>query len=487
MLGDIESIVERIKKESNNLKDIIYRKKIIKDKTIYIIFNEPLTSSDKISDFVIRSLNVIANNIAKKESVFEKIENDINNFKVSTFTKYKDLCNFLHSGFTIILVSGEVSGLALETKVCLARSIAIPDSESTIRGAKDSFVEDYQMNIGLVKKRIKTNDLWIKELSIGKYTQTKVGILSINGVVKPELVEKVVSKLEKIEIDGIVTCEVLKNLTQDENKSAFPTTISTERPDIVSKSLLEGKVAVIADNSPYALVIPGLLSDYFKTAEDVYSKSLNASFTRIIKHLAFWISILTPGLYIALTTYNQEMVPTELLVNVATQREGVPFPAFFEALMMIIAFEILRESDLRVPKSTGSALSIVGALVLGEAAVNAGVVSPIMIIVMAITSIGALIFTEPDFIDAIRWYRIVFMVSAGLLGIVGIYVTLIYFVAKLARLESYGKPYLIPYAPLYISGIKDGIIRTTIKKQTKRNKYLSDNTTKLRIDNDEDI
>ena len=245
--------------------------------------------------------------------------------------------------------------------------------------------------------------------------------------------------------------------------------------------LLEGKVAIVVDNSPYVLVIPVMLNDFFKTIEDLYGKSINVSFTRIIKYIAFFISILTPALYIAITTYNQEMIPTDLLVSFATQRDGVPFPAFFEAIMMMIAFEILRESDIRVPNPAGSALSIVGALILGDAAVSAGIVSPIMIIIIAITAISSLPFSEFEFTNAIRLYRLIFMLGAAFMGLIGVVVVGIFFIIKLASTKSFGKPYLIPFAPTYIEGLKNSIIKFPLRKLYKRRKFLSNNTIKRSV------
>lgn len=475
MLDDINQIVDKLKKETNNLTDIIYRKKMIAKKDIYVIYNEPLTSSDKISDFIIRSLTNIENNFVNSKKLIDIIENDISNFKVKRIDTYKDVCFYLHRGFTVILVEGESQGLVLETKANINRSISIPETENTVRGAHDSFVEDYQINLGLIKKRIKTNDLWIDSLNIGRYTQTQVGILSIHGVVKDDLVKKVSDRLKKIDIAGIIDSSMLKNLIEKENKSLFPTIKMTERPDVVAKSLLEGKVVVIVDNSPYALLIPSVLNDFFRTIEDVYGKSLNVSFTRVIKFLSFWIALLTPAVYIALVTYNQEMIPTDLLVNFATQRDGVPFPAFFEAFIMMICFEILRESDLRTPSASGNALSIVGALILGDAAVNAGIVSPIMIIVIAITAISSLPFEEQEVINSLRWYRILFMIGGSLLGMVGVVVVFIFFVAKLASINTFGKPYLLPFSPVDMEGLKNSIIKVPLKKLTHRSKYLSDN------------
>ena len=271
---------------------------------------------------------------------------------------------------------------------------------------------------------------------------------------------------------------MVKNLIEKETKCLLPTIISTERPDVVSNALLEGKVAIVIDNSPYVLIIPGLFNDYFKTPEDFYAKNINTTFTRILKYIAFFIALLTPGIYIALITYNQEMIPTDLLINFAMQREGVPFPAFFEAFMMMISFEILREADLRVPGVSGNSLSIVGALILGEAAVNAGIVSPIMIIVISITAISSLPFTEPEMTNGLRWYRLLFMIGGSFLGIIGIVVIFIYFITKMASVKSFGKPYLMPFAPASLVGLKDGFVQFPLKSNKKRVKYLSNNIIK---------
>lgn len=232
------------------------------------------------------------------------------------------------------------------------------------------------------------------------------------------------------------------------------------------------------------LIIPAILTDFFKTMEDQYGKNINVTFTRILKLLAFIIAIITPAVYISLITYNQEMIPPDLLVNFAIQRDGVPFPAFVEAFIMIISFEILRESD-RVPASAGSSLSIVGALILGDAAVSAGIVSPIMIIVIAITAISSLPFTELEFTNTLRIYRLLFMLGAVFMGIIGVVVVLIIFIIGLCDIESFGRPYLLPVVPFNLNGFKNGIIKFPLKKIKKRPQYLSNNTYEQRSDEDE--
>lgn len=475
-MENIYEIIEKLKKETNYSNNIIYREIKVKKTSIFIIYYEPLISSNKISDFVVRSIS----NIKKSKNIYTNIINNVSNFKINEFKTYKDLCSFLNRGFTIILIDGEKTALALETKSEKSRSITAPDTENTVRGAKDSFVEDYQPNIGLIKKRIRSNNLWIEEVKCGKYTNTQIGIISINSIVKEEKVKEVINKIKDIDIGGIINAGTIKNLIEKESKTTWPTTETTQRPDVVSNALLEGKIAIIIDNSPYALIVPCTLNDYFKTSEDYYGKSLNVTLTRIIKYIAFFIALFTPALYVSLITYNQEIIPTKLLVEFAVQRDGVPFPAIFEALTMILCFEILKEADYRVPSFSGSALSIVGALILGEAAVNAGLVSPIMIIIIAITSISSLPFTEPDITNTIRLYRLLFLLGASLLGIIGVAFTFFLFLIKLCSIETYDVPYLSPYSPTIFASLKDSIVKFPSKKLTKRNKLYTKNIIKQR-------
>ena len=257
MKKNVDKLVSSIKKETEGVSDIIFRKKIIGKTKIYIIYNEPLTSSDKISSFVIKSLNKIAR--YKNKNLLETIENNITNFKVQRINTNDDLYFYLHFGYTIILIDGESEALCLETKADISRSISIPESENTYRGAKDAFVEEYQKNIGLIKKRIKSNKLNIKTFNKGKYTNTLIGVLSIKGLVSNDKLESVLNKIQNINENGIINSGIIKNLIEKENKSVFPTINTTERPDMVCYALLRGKIVIIIDNSPYALIIPSTL------------------------------------------------------------------------------------------------------------------------------------------------------------------------------------------------------------------------------------
>lgn len=467
----INEIINKIKTDTNNQDNIIYRKKSILRKNIYIIFNETIASSDKISDFVIRSLNKIY------LPTYQNILNKISNFKYKEITTYEEIVYYLNSGFTILLISPN-KYLALETRKDLSRGVSTPVTENTPRGALDAFTENIESNIGLLKRRIKSNDLWFKTYKLGKYTQTSTSLAYIKSIANENLVNKVDKLLKNIDIDGIIASGTIRNLIEKENKNFFPNIISAEKPYTAVKYLLQGNVIILIDNDPFVLILPSTLNDYFLSEEDDYNKSINVTITRIIRYLTFIITLVTPGIYIAITTFNQELIPTKLLVSIAAQRENVPFSAFFEAMLMTIAFEILRESDLKLPSFASSAISIVGALILGEAAVNAGIVSPIMIIVVAITSISSLIFVEPTFTNALRIYRFLFMIDGAIFGIHGILLTFIYLITKLTSYNFLDMPYLSPYTPPISADIKDSIVKFPTINIRKRNHLLTNNIIK---------
>ena len=467
----MDKIINRLKKETNNDDNIIYRKKIILFKKIYIIYNQTITSSNDISQNIISSLNKI------HLPLFNNLTNKISNYKYQIIDNYDELTYYLNSGFTIIIYRKN-KYIALETRKDLTRGITTPTTENTPRGALDSFTESIENNIGLIKRRIKSNDLWIKNYRLGKYTETSVSLLYIKSITKEKLVTDVDKLLKKINIDGIIATGTIRNLIEKENKNNFPSIMSAEKPYTAIKYLLEGHVVILCDNDPFALIMPTTINDYFLSEEDDFAKSINVSLTRIIRYLTFFITLITPGIYIALTTYNQEIIPTELLIGIAAQRENVPFSTFVEALLMMLSFEILRESDLKIPSFASSAISIVGALILGEAAVSAGIVSPIMIIVIAITSISALTFVEPEFINALRLYRFLFMLGGALFGIHGILLIFIFMIINLSSYDFLGMPYLAPFAPPITASLRDSIIKSKMINLKQRNHLLTDNLIK---------
>ena len=467
------NIVQKIKKDTNNASDIIYKEIMIQDKKITLVFSEVLTSGVDISNIILKNIaKVISEKIEVSGDLFQFFYNSIPNHNVSKIKDYNDLLYRLFNGFTIFIIDND-NYFSMETRAILDRGITSADSELSVRGPKDSFTETYNKNLGLVRKRIKSEHLWVETKELGKQTKTRVGLLYMENIADNKLINKVSRQLDKINIDGIIDSGYLKEYFV-EDSHIFPTITTTERPDLVAMSLLEGKVVILVDNSPYALILPCFFIDLFHSPDDYYQKPINITFIRIIRLCAFLIAILIPAYYIAITTHNHDSITTDLLLNFLSQRSTVPFPALVEALLMTISFEILRESDMRMASTMGTAVSILGGLVLGDAAVAAGIISPIMIIVVAISAISGLVFTSIELTSAIRWWRIILMILASLLGIYGIFLGLIILITKLASIKVLTKPYLAPFSPLILSEQSDAIFRSNNTKKTKyRNPLLT--------------
>jgi len=484
----IDKVFKKINDINGNSPDITTRKINIGFKQVGYIYLESVSSDDKISDFLVKSITRIKKfNILDNffNNLYQELKNNIANSKMKIVDNYDDMFYYLASGFTIVLVNGFNKAIALETRETLDRGVTEPTTETSIRGPKDSLTENFNKNIGLIRKRIKDPNLWFKEIKVGRRTKTKVGIGYIKDIADNDKVNKIINKIENIDIDGILDSGYIRDFLTNDERSSFPTVISTERPDLVSTALLEGKIVVIVENTPFALVMPGVLANFIHAPEDNYQKAINVSLTRILRFTAMLITIMAPGLYIALTTFNQEIIPDTLLISLAVQRAGVPFPTSFAIIILMATFEILRESDMRLPETMGTSISIVGALVLGDAAVNAGIVSPIVVIVVAITSVTGLLFTDMDVVNAFRWWRVVFIIFSTVMGAIGFIVAGIIFITKLCSIETLGIPYLTPFSPLYNNQVKESLFNIPRNKAKIRPTYLNVKDTYRLDDNNE--
>ena len=475
---NIDKINNYILESYHHSSDIVTRKINVKGTDILCIYLESVASDDKISEFLMKEINTYSKNKILTVNLFDKLKNTIPNSHITVESKLEDCFTKLASGFTCIFIDGDKQYITVETKSKLDRGITESTSESIVRGPKDSFTENNSTNLGLIRKRIKDKNLWYDEIKIGRRTNTKVTIAYINGIANEHIVNNIKEKLNKIDIDGIIDSGNIRDFLI-QNQSIFPEIKSTERPDLACNSLLEGKIIILVENTPFTLILPITLNDFLHASEDYYQKSSNVSFTRILRYISFLITITIPGLYTALTTFNQEIIPDQLLISLAIQRDGVPFSTVFELVIMITTFEILRESDIRLPSTMGAAISIVGALVLGEAAVSAGIVSPIVIIVVAITSICGLLFTDIDFVNAIRWWRFIFIIFSAAAGLIGFVIAAVLFINKLASITFDNVCYLAPFSPLYVKSINDSIIKLPNNKLKSRSPYITKNTTKL--------
>ena len=465
---------DEIKKAFGSSTDLIIRPFIIDNREITLVMSEVLGSSSYVNDFILRRLLTIK---FQSDDIGSELLNFIptNNGKI--LNKLSDMTDYICMGFALILFSDNESekAIAIEARATIDRGIPIVNNEASITGSKDAFNENFNTNIGLIRRRIRTSDLYVDGMFIGKSSKTKIGILYMNNIVIKENVDNIKNKLSKINVDGILDTGNLKSYLDSKTNFFFPTITSTERPDKVAQALLEGKIAIVSDNSPFVLITPTFFVDYLHTSDDYYEKAINTSFIRIIRFLAFLIAIFTPAIYIALTTHNQDILPLSLFLNFMEQRDTVPFSALIEAIFMSISFEILRESDIRKPASMGTSVSILGGLILGDAAVSAGIISPIMIIVISISAISGLAFSSVEMIYALRWWRFIMLFLAMFFGLFGIFVGFIILLASLVTTSSENLPYLAPFSPFIKEEIKDTIIKGSHKRIRFRNPLLTKN------------
>ncbi|HYK74740.1 MAG TPA: spore germination protein, partial [Pseudoneobacillus sp.] len=373
--------------------------------------------------------------------------------------EYHQLVHDILNGYIILFIDRYEKALAFAIDNIEFRSITEPSTQTIIRGPKDSFTESISTNISLIRRRIKNPKLIFEEFIIGIDSRTKVSIGYLDGVINQGILEEAKKRLNSIQISSIMDSGNIEESITDEYLTPFPLVFNTERPDVVASGIIEGKIGIIVDGSPFVLVIPTVLTDFFQSSEDYYQPYLMASFVRMIRYVSFMVALILPSLYVSIVTFHQELLPTNLLVSIQAQREGVPFPAVIEVLIMELTFEILREAGVRMPRAVGQTVSIVGALVIGQAAVEAGLVSNVLVIVVAFTAIASFVSPIYNFSISTRLIRFILIFAAAVVGLYGILIALILMVAHLASLRSFGIPYLSPIAPLIMEDQQDVFIR----------------------------
>ncbi|GAB6155058.1 spore germination protein [Desulfosporosinus burensis] len=461
----LEKNLDVLRNLIGNNYDVIIRKFAYGNQIdVAIIYLSGMTDLTMINDSIIKPL-MIESRLSKNETL--KL-NDITEIgrtiisvgqikKLSSFDEIIDGCL---TGDSILLVNGFEEALAIMTADWKSRGVDEPKTESVVRGPREGFTESLLTNTTMIRRKIKSPDLKFETMKLGEKTKTNVCIVYLQGVANPLLIKEIKRRLNRIKTDSILESGYVEQFIEDAPFSIFSTISNSEKPDSTAAKMLEGRAAILVDGTPFILTVPMVLIESFQSSEDYYSRPYFASLIRMIRFLAFFISFLAPATYVALTTYHQELLPTALLFTMAAAQEGVPFPAVMEASVMGIIFEILREAGVRLPRPVGQAVSIVGALVIGESAVTAGLIGAPMVIVVALTAVSS--FVVPAQTDSGGVLRVIFVILAGVMGLFGIVVGLLGVFIHLASLRSFGTPYLSPLAPLSIRDLKDSIIRAPI-------------------------
>lgn len=442
----------------------------------FILYVDGLIGTNEIDDIILRPLMgslqfpMQKNFIASAGPIRALKELGVHASSVKEYKEWSEILDSVLSGDTALFIESCDTAVIAATRGFQSRSVSEPVAETEVRASRDGFIESIRTNTSLIRRRIKDYSLRIEPMKIGERTKTDIAIVYIDNLVDKGILGELKSRLERIKVDSILESGYLEELIEDTPFSLFPTIEHTERPDKASAAILEGRIIVLVDNTPFCLIVPTVFWQYIQATGDYYETFQIATFTRLLRLIAIFMSVSLSSFYIMLSSFHQEMYPTLLALRVAAGREGVPFPALVEVLIMEVTFEILREAGLRMPKPVGQAVSIVGALVIGEAAVNAGLVGPILIIIVAAEGISAFAIPAYSMSVSFRFLRFPLIILSGSLGLLGFLGGTIAIVVHMLSLRSFGAPFLAPINPFRLRGSKDALVRTPWWMMQKRPK-----------------
>ena len=407
------------------------------------------------------------------DQILEFVRN--NSLGIADVKKLEDMeeaIKALLAGNAVFFMDGYDCAMKISSKGYPGLGVTEAEKEQVLRGSKEGFGDSVKSNSALVRKRLRDTRLKVEEYFVGVRSHTLVQILYMEDLVHEKLLEDVKERLEEFEIDGILDSGMLEQLTEDAWYSPFPQYQTTERPDRAVQEILNGKVVLLCDNSPEALVLPGNFNSFMESSEDWYHRFEMASFLRVLRYLAVIMAVILPGLYLAVIRFHTQILPSNLILSFAEAREGVPFSSVVELIFLELAFELIREAGVRIPGALGNAIGIVGGLVIGQAAVEANLVSPIVVMIVALTALGSLTVPNEEFASAFRLLKYGFLILGGYLGIYGLVLGVYFTVGHLAGLLSFGVPYLVPFIKKErLSGMGDGILRIPFRKRWKRPLY----------------
>ena len=439
-----------------------------------MIYIDYMVNSTTLNQYILKP--IMNSDIVNAQNNFADIlyKNVIESSRIKKTSDINEIVKSLISGSTALLIDNCEEILIIDTIGFETRSIEEPLSEGVVMGPREGFIESLKVNLSLIRRRIQNPNLKFKFKELGTRTKTNICICYIEGLAQEKILQELYSRLNKIQIDGIIDSNYIEELITDSPFSFIKTINSTERPDVVVSRLLEGRIAIVCDGTPFVLTLPCIFLERFQASEDYYNNYIFASFNRLIRWSGFFLSTSTPALYIALVNFHQELIPTQLLISISASRQGVAVPTLIEVLIMTLTFELLREAGTRIPKPIGQAVSIVGALILGDAAVNARFISAPIVIVTALTGISS--FLIPQFTGVVP-IRIIFLIMTSFLGLYGYIFTLIAVFLYLTSLRSFGVPFMLNSGTgaITFQNLKDTSIRAPQIFMKNRPKLISNN------------
>lgn len=456
-------------------RDFIFRelhiKSVNRDAVIFFLYG--MVKEEIVEEHVIEPLLVETLSSAPNEDLGSTLMKRIIQGKnVKKVENYKILTDEILMGNTLLLIQGYNKAISIGTTGYEHRAVEKPTNENTLKGPKEAFTESEQANRSLVRKALRHEKLVSESVRIGERAIDDVYVMYVKGLANQNLIDEVKRRINEVNVSSIQSLSLLEQYLEDRTYSIIPTILSTERPDRVVSFLLEGYVAIFMDGSPCALIAPVTFFSFFHNPEDQYQRWLYGNFIRLIRIISIFVALFTPGLYIAVSSYHIDMIPTDLVLAIAASREQLPFPAIIEVIIMELSFELLREAGVRIPTPIGPTIGIVGALILGQAAVQANVVSPILVIIVAITGLGSFAIPELSLSFIVRIGRFAFFAAGAFMGFYGVAACLTMSIAYISTVKSFGIPWLSPLSPHYRSS-KDLFALPPVWKQWLRPQFLS--------------
>ncbi|WP_332628979.1 spore germination protein [Halalkalibacter flavus] len=430
--------IEAIENEFRYVSDFIKMEMEVNDERILIFYLESIIDASILQRHLLVPLHRITN-----DAILEVIPNA----ESIEWDQLSSLINDVINGNTIILLQNSRKIYKVDTYGPPERAISSSDTETNMLGPKDAFTESLQTNVSLIKRRIKSSKLKTKSSVIGKEARTNVSFMYLEDIANEENINQVEKRLNDIEIDGVLSTSILKQMIEDQPLSLFPVYLSTEKPDVAMSHLLDGRIAIMMDNSPEVIICPTTFVNMFNSTEDYYARWTVANMIRMIRFAGFFITILLTSTYVSVLTFHPEMLPPHLLNLLSQSRSQVPFPPVIEVLGIELVIEVLREAGARMPTKVGSTIGIVGGIVIGTAAVEAGLVSNILIVIVAVSALASFLPSSFEMSSAIRFIRYFFIVSAGFLGMYGQFLVLAWLLIHLTNMTSLGTPYFTPVIP----------------------------------------
>ncbi|MFW6269558.1 MAG: spore germination protein [Bacillota bacterium] len=490
MPSDLEKKVDLIKQELQDIDDIIFRKITLTDKynnefKTYLIFIKSLIDNKIINDNIITPLTLglkktdINLEDYKNSSIDKLISNKIISVQeVERINYMEKALNDILQGKSLLLIDKTEFALSFSTEGWKERNVTMPNVERTIRGPQDAFTENIQVNMGLIRRKVKSKDLKVISITKGKYSCSNINIVYIKGIASDDIAKEVKKRIDTINTGQINGCQHVAELIEDNPISLFNTIYETERPDIVATGIQEGRIAILTDGCPTSLLVPKLFAENFISPEDYYFRFWFTLGLRIMRFIAYILSTILPALYVSIVSFHQELLPSTLVRTIYSAREGVPLPITFELILFGFFFEIVKHAGAAVPQNLSTSITIVGTLIIGQTAITAGFVSADAVIIGAITGITIFLLPIIEFDHALYFFRIFFTLAAGLAGFYGITLVSVFLLAHLASLRSFGVPYLSPIAPLQLQDLKDILIRVPYIFMNTRPESLETENTK---------